>query len=265
MRKRVSSMPRVLLVPVLALAAGCAPREAFFRPADRRAVGRDGYVGAAWRVPPEAADSQAQAVAALSPLIRERGPAGGESRAVWRLAAVIEFRNKRAEPIVFLPESVTLVTPEHGERRPLAVTRAGRAEELTGSVRIPHWHRACFQAHWLLPADDGAPAGPLELRWTYDYAGRRHPQRTAFAATDSRLAERSLAGDPTGMVTETRAHSSSGVPFLMHLPFVGVLFRTDASVRSRSSTTFGTSIGSRGTWWPLEPAPGADSPFNVER
>ncbi len=94
------------IVPVLALAAtGCAPREAFFRPAGRRAVGRDGYVGAAYRVPP-GADREAEAVAAVSPLVRKRRKIGGEKKDFWQFATVIEFRNKRKGAITFLPKSV---------------------------------------------------------------------------------------------------------------------------------------------------------------
>jgi hypothetical protein len=233
------------------LVAGCAPREAFFRPSGRRAVGRDGYVGTSYRVPP-GGSREAEAVAALSPLIRERIKIDGEKKDLWNLAAVIEFRNKRREAITFLPGSVRLVSGDFGERRPDLVTRTGETKALSGPVRIPHWHRASFQARWRLPAGKEAPKKPLSLLWDYRYGGRSYPQKTPFGPADSKLAERSLAGDPTGLVTDVDYHGSGGVPFLMNVPFLGAFFRSDTVVRSRSKESFGTGLSARGTWWPLE-------------
>jgi len=89
----------------------------------------------------------------------------------------------------------------------------------------------------------------------YRYGGEEYARKTAFALTDSRLAERSLAGDPVGMTTDVNYRGESGVPFLMNVPFVGALFRSGATVRSRSMTSFGAPPLGSGTWWPLEDAP----------
>ncbi|MHC4914650.1 MAG: hypothetical protein ACYTGB_04080 [Planctomycetota bacterium] len=241
-----------VLLGLLAAAAGCAPREAFFRPADRRAVGRDGYVGAAYRVPP-GGNRDAEAVAALGPLRYVGRTATGPRLSVWRLCAVIEFRNKRKGAIAFLPASVQLASKEFTERKPIAVTRARGSEKLSAPVEIPHWHRACFRAAWELRTGEPPPQRML-LLWEYRYGGKAYAQKTAFALTDSRLAERSLAGDPVGMTTDVDYRSESGVPFLMSVPFVGALFRSGTTVRSRSTRSFGTAPPGSGTWWPLEDA-----------
>jgi hypothetical protein len=236
-----------------AAAAGCAPREAFFRPAEGRAVGRDGYVGVACRVPP-GGNRDAEAVAALSPLRYVGRTASGPKLSVWRLDAVIEFRNKRKQAITFLPGSVELASRDFAERKPLAITRARRSEKLSAPVEVPHWHRACFRAAWELRSG-GPPPQSMLLLWRYRYGGEEYARKTAFALTDSRLAERSLAGDPVGMTTDVNYRGESGVPFLMNVPFVGALFRSGATVRSRSMTSFGAPPLGSGTWWPLEDAP----------
>ena len=237
---------------LLALAAGCAPHQAFYRPEGARAVGRDGYVGAACRLPPGAPDREAEAVTALAPATAERAPDGG---LVWRLTALIELRNKRQEAVVFLPDSVRLAAADGPGRAPDRLTRTGRAEALSAPVEVPHWHQASFQAAWLLPGEEGRqpPRPPLRLSWEYRYGGATHRQELAYAGANSELARRSLSGDPEGLVTETSFRSASGVPFLMNVPFVGALFRSGTEVRSSSRTTFGTAPSSGGTWWPLEP------------
>ena len=95
----------------------------------------------------------------------------------------------------------------------------------------------------------------MKLHWEYRYGGKLYQQETIFQVTDSKLAERSLAGDPTGMTTDLDYQSASGVPFLMNVPFLGALFRSGTTVRSRTTRTFGTDISARGAWWPLEMAP----------
>jgi hypothetical protein len=154
---------------------------------------------------------------------------------------------------------VRLWSRDFGEQRPLKVSRTGRGESLSGPVRIGHWRRASFRASWRVPAKKQAPKHQLVLRWEYRYDGERYPQETAMRPTDSRLAERSLVGDPTGMTTDVDYHSESGVPFLMNIPFLGVFFRSGTTVRSRTTTGFDTGISARGTWWPLESAAGSGS------
>jgi len=239
------------MVLLLLAATGCAPREAFFRPRGRRAVGRDGYVGTAYRVPP-GANREAEAVAALSPLKRVRRKLDGEKRDFWEFATVIEFRNKRKGAITFLPESIRIESQDFGGAAPRLVTRTGSPGRLEAPVQIRHWHRAGFVARWSLITGRRKPTFPMTLHWEYLYGGRKYPQKTVFRATDSALAERSLAGDPLGMTTDADYQGSSGVPLLMNVPFVGALFRSSSTVRSRTVRTFGTDIGARGTWWPLE-------------
>ncbi len=233
------------------LAAGCAPREAFFRPEGKKAVGRDGFVGAAYRVPP-GGDREAEAVAALSPLQRARCKLDGEKRDFWEFATVIEFRNKRKGTITFLPKSIRIESKDFGRAAPRLVTRTGKPGKIDSPIQIRHWHRASFIARWSLISGREQPASPVALHWAYLYGGRSYSQKTVFSVTDSKLAERSLAGDPMGMTTDVDHSSSSGVPFLMNVPFVGALFRSSTTVRSRTTRTFGTDIKARGTWWPLE-------------
>jgi hypothetical protein len=239
------------VVLILALGAGCAPREAFFKPEGKRAVGRDGFVGAAYRVPP-GGNREAEAVAAVSPMKRVQRKSGGEKRDFWQFATVIEFRNKRRGAITFLPESIKLESKDFGKAVPILISRTGKPGKLSGPVEIRHWYRASVIARWHLAAGAEKLTAPLTLHWEYRYGGRSYPQKTVFKVTDSKLAERSLAGDPTGMTTDVDYSSSSGVPFLMNVPFIGALFRSGTTVRSRTARTFGTDIKARGAWWPLE-------------
>ncbi len=231
--------------------AGCAPRAAYYRPADRRALGRDGLVGTYYRVPAGARDNQAGAVVALAPLVWE--PFKSNKHGYWKLGAMIEFRNKRKASIIFLPKSVKLSWKDFGEIEQWGVTRSGGSKRLSAPVEIRHWRRASFLAIWMLPAEKAAPREPLTLTWKYRYAGKTYAQKTRFTATDSKLAERSRSGVPEGLVTGSSSRSTSGVPFLMNIPFVGGLFRGSTEVRSGTVTTVGSRGSARGTWWPLEP------------
>ncbi len=237
-------------VLVLGIAfAGCAPREAYYRPADRRALGRDGYVGAHYRVPPGARDRGAGAVVALGPLVRSDRDANKAE-----ITALLDFRNKGKKTITLLPGSLRLSSEGLGSRKPVAVSKNGRPAD--GPVEIRYWHRASIAARFSLPAEEALAEKVWTLHWEYRYAGKSYPQKTRFTATDSQLAQRSLSGAPDGLVTGTSYSSSSGVPFLMNIPFVGGLFRGSSEVRSSTVTTVGLggSRGSaRGTWWPLEP------------
>ena len=235
----------VLLLSGIAF-AGCAPRQAYYRPEGRRALGRDGFVGAYYRVPPGAADRGAGAVAALSPMARSKSD---KNKA--EILALIDFRNKRKGAVVFLPGSVQLRPGRSKPYRPTWVARGKRpARKEEG---IPYWHRASFTARFDLPVADMAEQA-WTLSWSYRYAGKAYAQQTRFTATDSRLAERSLSGVPDGLVTDASYSSSSGVPFLMNIPFVGALFRGGTTGGSRTVTTVGPGgTTARGTWWPLEP------------
>ncbi len=235
----------VLLLSGIAF-AGCAPREAYYRPADRRALGRDGFVGAHYRVPPGAADGGAGAVAALSPLARSKSDANKAG-----ITALIDFRNKRKAAVVFLPGSVTLRPGASKPYRPTSIIRGKRPARKEES--IPYWHRASFTARFELPVA-GMAEQAWTLSWKYRCAGKSYVQQTRFTATDSKLAERSLSGVPDGLVTDAGYSGASGVPFLMNIPFVGALFRSGTTGGSRTVTTVGPGgATARGTWWPLEP------------
>ena len=237
---------KLVLLLLAAPLAGCAPRRAYYRPAGRLAVGRDGYVGAYYRVPPGARDRGAGAVAALSPMVRsERDASKAE------VAALIDFRNKRKGTVTFLPGSLKLRPGVSKPYGPAAVVRGKRpAKKEEG---IPHWHRAAFLARFDLPVADLAEKS-WTLTWEYRYAGRHYVEKTRFTATDSRLAERSLSGLPRGLAAGGSYSRSSGVPFLMNIPFAGALFRDDVRVESRAAVDVRPGAGSaRGAWWPLEP------------
>ena len=230
-----------------AILAGCTPREAYYRPAGRRALGRDGFVGARHRVPPEAVDDDAAAVAALGPVLR-----GGEDGTEARVSALLDFRNKRRGTVTFLPGSVSLEGGALGRFKPLVVVRNGGPVE--GPVEIPHWHRACFEARFALPAEGALTEKAWTLRWEYRYAGRSYPQRTRFVAAGPELARRSLSGAPCALAAEAGYSHTSGVPFLMNVPFVGALFRSDVRSESRVVTEAPAGANTaRGSWWPLEP------------
>jgi len=235
----------------LLLAAGCAPREAYYRPAEGKPVGRDGLVGVRARVPPEAADSDATVVAALSPLVRsERG--GGRAD----LGAVLEFRNKRREAVAFLPKSVRLLADGDAGRAhaPARITRRG--QPVDDPVEIPYWHQAAFAARFDLDARTAFEAQSWLLTWSYRFGGRDYPQSTAFKITGPELARRSLSGDAAGITTGSSSHSEAGVPLLMDLPFLGFLFRGSHTSSSRSTYQVGPGGsepgGVAGEWWPLE-------------
>ena len=235
------------LLAATVLAVGCAPREAYYRPVDRRAVGRDGFVGVHHRVPPEAGNADGAAVVALRPLMRSRAD---DTKA--EILAMIEFRNKRRETVTFLPGSVKLVSGKLGSFAPREILRKDRPAG--DEEQIAHWHRAAFLVRWELPAEEALAEKSWTLSWEYRYGGRGYPQRTAFAACGPELARRSLSGG--ALVEETGSSSASGVPFLMNVPFVGVLFRSgSSSSRSNTITDFGPPEPGRvpGAWWPLEP------------
>jgi len=238
----------------LLLAAGCAPREAYYRPAEGKPVGRDGLVGVRSRVPPEAADNDATAVAALSPMVRSER----DGRRA-QIGAVIEFRNKRRETITFFPDSLWL-GPDHGGREtgpahyPRAITRNGRP--VYDPVEIPHWHEATFTARFDLDAKAAFEARRWILNWSYQVGEKEFTQTTRFLAAGPELARRSLSGDAAGLTSGTSNRSESGVPLLMDLPFLGFLFRGSSMSSSRSSlqvSTGGPGAGPiPGEWWPLE-------------
>jgi hypothetical protein len=244
-------MTRTILAALLAAVAvcGCAPRQAYYRPAEGVPVGREGLVGVRVRVPPGAPDAEASAVAALSPLVRSER----DSRRA-DLGAAIEFRNKRRAPVVFLPESVRLATVSGESVRPVAITRGGRPVE--GPVEVPYWHEATFVARFSLNAEEAFKARTLLLNWTYRIGDDQYPQSTRFTVTGEELAQRSLSGDTAGLTTGSSNYRSSGVPLLMDLPFLGGLFRSTSSSSSRSSVSIGTGPPAGGAvpgqWWPLE-------------
>lgn len=240
---------RAVLLCLLALAAsvGCAPREAFYHPAEGRPVGRDGLVGVRSRVPPGAADSAATAVTALSPLIRNEDDSSRAS-----IGAVIELRNKREAVVTFLPESVRLVDPDGVRYRPAAITRSGRAVD--EPFEVAHWREAAFTARFELPAELAFMALRWRLEWAYRYEGREYPQSLVFVSDDGELARRSLSGDVGGLVSSSGSGTVTGVPLLMDLPFLGVFFRSSSVSHSRTNTPVVTtgSEGARGEWWPLD-------------
>ena len=202
--------------------SGCAQREAYYRPVEGRPLGRDGLVGVRLRVPPEAADNEATAVAALSPLVRsERDGRRAE------LGAVVELRNKRQETITFLPESVALADDAGRSFRPAALTRNGRRVE--GPVDVGYWHEAVFVARFELDAESAFRARHWSLTWSCRIGDADRPQTARFAACGPELARRSLSGDGAGLATGRSGSSASGVPLLMDLPFLGVLFRSSSS------------------------------------
>jgi hypothetical protein len=235
----------------LCLAAGCAPREAYFRPAEGKPVGRDGLVGVRSRVPPEAADNDATAVAAISPLVRSERD-GGRAE----IGAVIELRNKRQETVTFLPTSVRLLADGDARKThaPVKITRRGRPVD--GPVEIPNWHEATFTARFDLEAQGAFEARKWLLTWSYRLGNRDYPQSTVFSLTGPELARRSLSGEAAGLTSGSSSRSESGVPFLMDLPFLGFLFRGSSSRSSRSSFQVGPggsdAGGVAGEWWPLE-------------
>jgi hypothetical protein len=241
----------LLLFSSLVLAAGCAPREAYYRPADGKALGRDGLVGVRLRVPPGAPDNEASAVAAISPLVRsERDGRRAE------IGAVIEFRNKRQEMVTFLPGSVRLLADGdmYKMHAPLAITSKGRP--VGGPAEIAHWHEATFAARFDLDARAAFEARSWLLIWSYRIGAQEYPQSTRFTPTGPELARRSLSGDPVGLTSGASSRSESGVPLLMDLPFLGVLFRSSSSSSSRSYLDLGAggaaAGGIPGEWWPLE-------------
>ena len=233
----------------LLFAAGCAPHEAYYRPAEGKPVGRDGLVGVRARVPPDAADNEATVVAALSPLVRsERGNGRAE------IGAVIEFRNKRAENIQFAPGNALLLPDGdmYRGKKPVRVRRGSRSVE--GPVEIATWHEAAFVLVFDLPAET-LEARSMTLLWTYRLGERDCPQSTRFVAAGPELARRSISGEAVGLTSGASGHSEAGVPFLMDLPFLGFLFRTSSSTYSaRSSVGLGAPAagGVSGEWWPLE-------------
>jgi hypothetical protein len=233
-----------------ALAAfGCAPREAYWRPAEGQAIGRDGLVGVRLRVPPDAPDAEGTAVAALSPLVRSERYAGRAN-----LGAVIEFRNKRREPVTFLPDSVRLATVRGESFRPAAVTRGGRPAD--GPAEVPYWHEAAFVMRFNLDAGTAFETRTWLLNWSYRIGDEEYPQSTRFTATGEGLARRSLSGEGAGLTAGESNYRASGVPLLMDLPFLGVLFRSTSSSSFRSSVNLGSGTSSGGDipgqWWPLE-------------
>jgi len=248
----VRSSPRTVLLgacAALLVAAGCAPREAYWRPAEGKAVGRDGLVGVRSRVPPEAADNDATVVAALSPLVRsERDGRRAE------IGAVVEFRNKRAESIRFTPGNTLLSAG--GDARgmaPVRVRRGGRS--LEGPVEIGTWREAAFVLVFELPVE-ALEARSMTLLWAYRVGEREYPQSTRFRVAGPEFARRSISGDAAGLTGGSTYRSESGVPLLMDLPFLGFLFRGASSSSSRSTLQVGPggseAGGVAGEWWPLE-------------
>lgn len=238
-----------LLAAAAALAAaGCAPREAYYRPAGAPAVGRDGYVGVRARVPPDAPDAEATAVAALSPLVHRRDTPG---RA--RIVAVFHFRNKRPEAIAFLPEAVKLLSAGGEAFAPGAVTCGGRPAG--GLAEVPYWHERSFLARFELPTEAAIAARTWTLAWAYRFGGREYPQATAFAATGPELARSSASGTGAGLDIGSSSYRSSGVPLLMDIPFLGVFFRSSGGHAVRGGAEFnwaGELPASSGDWRELE-------------
>jgi hypothetical protein len=185
-------------------------------------------------------------VAALSPVTRN-----GEADRPEALA-VVEFRNKRDEAIVFLPERLLLVPGDGAPRRPAEVKRAGRSA--VGDQAVAPWSEAGFAARFELP-EEALEAKSWTLRWSYRWAGREYPQATRFEKTDRRPGEWSGAGDAPGLTEGRCRESASGVPFLMDIPFLGALFGS----RSRSVCSGGTEFGmaaseeASGSWWEMAP------------
>lgn len=229
----------------LACVAGCGPRRAWYRPAGGRALGREGFVGARRRVPPEAADLEGSLVAALGPMRGESGRA--------EIAALIEFRNKRAEPVRFVPRDVRLRPggDPGGASRPARVTRGGRPVE--GPVEIGPWSEAAFLLVFDLPAE-ALEAKSLKLSWLYGIGVEEYAQEACFLAAGPELAERSAAGGGGLLGAGSESSSASGVPVLMDVPFVGFLF--GARSETRRSEAWGTGLPADGAvpgaWWPLE-------------
>jgi hypothetical protein len=241
-------------VPLFLMAAfavsGCAPREAYYRPAEGQAIGRDGLVGVRQRVPPGAESNEATAVAALSPLVRsERDGRRAE------IGAAIELRNKRQETVTFLPEAVSLSAADGRSFRPAAVTRGGRRVE--GPADVAHWHEATFVVRFDLDAEAAFETRTWVLGWSYRIGDKEYPQSTVFRETGPALARRSISGETGGLEAGASGYRATGAPFLMDLPFLGVLFRSTRSSASRSSVQIGPGApagggGVSGEWWPLE-------------
>jgi hypothetical protein len=225
------------------------------RPADGqgRTVARSSLVGVRVRVPARAPDADAWAVAALSPLTRSRDD-GDQAEAV----AVIEFRNKRDQPIVFLRDALAMGLAGAG---PACGPAWQRTEVKRGSrpaekeERILPWSEASFTARFRFDAR-GLSGDAWTLSWAYSYGGRDYRQSTRFERTDRPPAELDASGSAPGLGQSGYRESASGVPFLMNIPFLGVLFRSSSrSVATSDSTDLGPaeSGGAPGTWWETGP------------
>jgi hypothetical protein len=247
-------MKRVILPALLLMCCGlgCAPQEAFMRPQKGRPVGRDGYVGSASRIPAQSAGQQTRVVLAISPLLRQTMTSGSTRKQFWRFSTALDFRNKSRDSIEFVAGSMQISSDFFGNHRPISLARIGHSSAVAGNVKIPYWHRAAFLAHWVLPAGPDIPRRPISVHWSYRYKGREYPQQTVFVPTGPGLARRSLSGVDQGMFSQGGYSSSSGVPFLMDLPIIGIFFRSSTSVSHQSFQSFDAGLKAVGTWWPLE-------------
>ncbi|MCX7806101.1 MAG: hypothetical protein N3A38_13045 [Planctomycetota bacterium] len=259
----------VALVCALALiAGGCTVQESYFqqqdqyfKPEGKRAVGRDGYVGAVWRVPAgDEGEGLCSVVVALGPMTyRPAEPGFGD---VWKVSAVFEFRNRLPEPVTFLPGSIRLNTGKTGDCEPAAVTRLGDPAKLSGPVEVLDYSRACFVATWLLrpaeveqrggftflPSRWPGRFGQVAITWGYKYAGRDYLEKSVFKPTDSALAERSLALKGREVLAADVIYPDpEDVPFLSAAPGIGPLIPETAAPARKE-----VRLSHNGVWWPLE-------------
>jgi hypothetical protein len=243
---------RSLLLLLFLAVAGCAPRQAFVRPADGqgRAVTCSSLTGVRLRVPPGAADSDAWAVAALSPLVRGRE---NDDRA--EVFGIVEFRNKRDRPIIFVPGRLVLTSAGGEACRPTEVKVAGVPVSPADPCSIQPWSERRFAARFDLPAA-ALEADSWRLDWSYRWAGREYPQATRFERTDRPPCEWAGPGGAAGVSGGGYRESASGVPLLMDVPFLGALFRS-GSRSACSGVSLEMEMSDPGTttggWWETGP------------